>query len=84
MNKIYVNSPANVFGGFALTVADLAGVPVQVVVLDKAQQNDKDFKAKNPTGLFPVLETATGEIFFESSAIAQHFARCAPASGLLG
>ena len=84
MNKIYVNSPANVFGGIVLTVADLAGVPVQVVVLDKAQQNEKDFKAKNPTGLFPLLETANGDILFESSAIAQHFARHAPASGLLG
>ena len=84
MNKVYVNSPANIFAAWALAVADLAGVPVQVVVLDKAQQNEKDFKAKNPTGLFPLLETADGTILFESAAIAAHFARHAPTSGLLG
>ena len=84
MAKIYTNSVGNLFTQSALVAADLAGVPVQVVVLDKAQQNEKDFRAKNLTGVFPLLELADGTLIFESAAIASHFARHAPSSGLLG
>lgn len=32
----------------------------------------------------PFLETDEGDVIFEYAAIAAHFARCAPNSGLLG
>jgi len=82
--KLYSNSISNFFVTSALVVADLANVQVSLEVLSKEQQNDKDFKAKNINGKFPLLELESGETIFESSAIANHFARAAPASGLLG
>lgn len=82
--KLYSNNIGNFFAQTALVVADLANQQVNVEVLSKEQQNDKDFKAKNVNGKFPLLELESGELIFESSAIANHFARAAPASGLLG
>jgi len=82
--KLYSNNVGNFFAQTALVVADLANVNVTVEVLSKEQQNDKDFKAKNINGKFPLLELESGERIFESSAIAMHFARAAPASGLMG
>lgn len=82
--KLYSNNIGNFFAQTALVVADLANQQVNVEVLNKEQQNDKDFKAKNVNGKFPLLELESGELIFESSAIANHFARAAPASGLLG
>ena len=82
--KLYLNTPANLFGQTALVCADLAGVPVQVEYKDKAAANEKEFKAKHLTGKFPLLETAEGDLLFESTAIATHFIRHAPNSGLYG
>ena len=82
--KLYHNGPGNVYSQMALTAADLAGVPVQVVYLDKAAQNEKEFKAKHLTGKFPALETDNGEMICESTAIARFFAAHAPNSGLFG
>jgi len=82
--KLYSNGVGNVFAQSALVAADLANVQVELVVLNKEQQADKDFKAKNVNGKFPLLELESGELIFESSAIASHFARSAPASGLFG
>jgi len=52
--------------------------------MDEAAIKDKAFAAKNVAGKFPVLELPSGEMVFESGTISKHFARCAPASGLLG
>lgn len=82
--KLYSNNPGNFFAQTALVAADLANVHVTQVVLNKEQQNEKEFKAKNVNGKFPLLELESGELIFESAAIANHFARAAPASGLLG
>jgi glutathione S-transferase len=82
--KLYSNNVGNFFAQTALIVADLANAQVSVEVLSKEQQADKDFKAKNINGKFPLLELESGELIFESSAIANHFARSAPASGLMG
>ena len=82
--KLYSNGVGNFFAQTALVVADLANVQVSLEVLSKEQQADKEFKAKNINGKFPLLELESGELIFESSAIANHFARAASASGLLG
>jgi elongation factor 1-gamma len=52
--------------------------------MDKKAMNEKEFKAKHSTGLFPLLETADGTTLFESGAMAQYFAALAPTSGLMG
>jgi glutathione S-transferase/translation elongation factor EF-1beta len=82
--KLYSNGVGNVYAQSALVAADLANVQVELVVLNKEQQADKDFKAKNVNGKFPLLELESGELIFESSAIACHFARAATDSGLFG
>ena len=82
--KLYSNSFGNFYSQTALVIADLANVQVSLEILNKEQQNDKDFKSKNINGKFPLLELESGEVIFESTAIANHFARAAPASGLLG
>jgi glutathione S-transferase/translation elongation factor EF-1beta len=82
--KLYSNNVGNFFAQTALVAADLANAQVSVEVLSKEQQNDKEFKAKNVNGKFPLLELESGELIFESAAIANHFARSAPASGLMG
>lgn len=35
-------------------------------------KNSKEFKAKNMTGSLPLLETADGDLIFESAAIARY------------
>ena len=82
--KLYSNGPGNVFAQSSLIAADLAQQNVEVVYMSEAQFNEKDFKAKHVTGKFPLLETASGDLIFESATIAKYFAKCAPASGLLG
>jgi glutathione S-transferase/translation elongation factor EF-1beta len=62
----------------------LAGQQLEVVYKDKAAANEKEFKAINLTGKFPLLQDGDDYVF-ESSAICQHLARHAPAErGLLG
>ena len=80
--KLYSNGPGNIFAQTALVAADLAGQKVEVVFKDAAAANEKEFKAKNVTGKFPMLELESGELIFESGAIAQHFAR--QGAGLYG
>ena len=82
--KLYSNNVGNIFVQSALVAADFANVQVSLEVLSAEQQADKDFKAKNINGKFPLLELESGEQIFESAAIAMHFARAAPASGLMG
>ena len=82
--KLYTNSPANVFAQTSLVAADLAGVPVQVIHMNPEAAKAKEFAAKHLTGKFPLLETADGEMIFESLAIAEFFAAHAPTAGLHG
>jgi len=82
--KLYSNGPGNVFAQTALIAADLANQSVTVEYKDKAQAAEKEFKAKNMTGKFPLLELESGDLLWESGAIALYFARCAPKSGLMG
>ena len=82
--KIYSNLPGNIFAQFALVAAQFANAHVEVEYKDKEAANAKEFKDKNPTGKFPILELDDGKIVFESQAIAGYFARLAPSSGLLG
>merc|ERR1712113_1259068 len=51
----------------------MAGKDLEVVLIDKETQHSKDYKTKNPTGLFPLLETAEGTIS-ESMTIAKFLA----------
>jgi glutathione S-transferase len=51
--------------------------------LEEAKK-DKNLNAKNPALKFPMLETPSGEVITELSAIASHLARMNPGSGLLG
>jgi len=81
--KLYSNGVGNLWAQTALVAADLAGQEVEVVFKDKTAANEKEFKALNLTGKFPLLQVGNDTIF-ESSAIAQYFARLAPSSGLLG
>lgn len=81
--KIYTNYPANFFTQAAMVVADMARVPVQMVVVSAEEQQAADFKQKKLMK-FPFLETPDGEIICETAAIATYFCRCAPASGLYG
>ena len=73
--KIYTNNPANTFVHSAVAMADLAGFNLEVVIMDEEARKNKDFSAKHLTGKFPLLELDDGSVLFESSAIAQFFAR---------
>lgn len=61
----------------------MAKVPIEVEIVPEEKRESKEFKAKKLMS-FPFLETADGELVFESSAVATYFSRCAPASGLYG
>jgi elongation factor 1-gamma len=79
---LYTNSPGNLFAQIALISADLAGVSVQVELIDKESEDyKKDFAKKHLTGKFPLIELDSGEIIFESVAIAHHFGRSAGLTG---
>ena len=80
----YYGFVGNIFTQGALVCADLADVTVEKVYMDDAKKNEKEFKAKHATGLFPLLETPDGSMIFESAAICKYFAAHAPTSGLLG
>ena len=76
--KLYTNGVGNLWSQTCLIAADLAGQKVEVVLKTKEEINDKEFKAINLTGKFPLLQDGE-DLVFESSAICQHFARLAPA-----
>ena len=79
--KIYSNSVGNIFAQTTLIAADFAKQNPEVIIKGPKEANEKDFKAKNVTGKFPLLELESGELIFESSAICQYFGRM---SGLNG
>ena len=81
--KIYTNYPFNFFTQTTQIIADLAKVPVEVVVVSKEEQETKEFKDKKLMQ-FPFLETAEGDLIFECPAVASYIARCAPQCGLYG
>lgn len=81
--KIYTNYPFNFFTQTTQIVADMAKVPVEVVVVSKEEQETKEFKDKKLMQ-FPFLETDEGDLIFECPAVATYIARCAPQCGLYG
>jgi len=44
--KLYTNTPFNLFTQSTMVVADMAKVPVELVVVSKEQQESKEFKDK--------------------------------------
>ena len=71
--KLY--SPAGNFRTNAILVAaEAAGVPVELVHTDYSQTKTPEFKAKNPLGKVPALETEYGNLY-ETAAILRHIAR---------
>jgi len=65
-------------------VAREAGLPVDLVVVDLAKKlvksDGSDFKAINPKGQVPVLETDDGDVLTEGPVIVQYLGDKAPAS----
>jgi elongation factor 1-gamma len=57
-----------------LIAAEVAGVNVELVHTDYSSTKTAEFKAKNPLGKVPVLETTDG-FLFETAAILRHIAR---------
>ena len=81
--KLYTNYPFNFFTQTALIVADMAKVPVEMVVVSAEDQKAPDFQKKKLMK-FPFLETPEGDLISETAAISTYFSRCAPSSGLYG
>eukprot|EP00741_Cyanophora_paradoxa_P004806 tig00000829_g4663.t1 len=76
--------PGNNRAAKALIAAKYAGVAIEVPAFNFGADNQSaDFKAKNPLGKVPVLETPAGCIF-ESNAIARYVARLRPDAELYG
>jgi len=76
--------PGNFRAFKALIAAEYNNVSVDVPVFRMgADSKNAEFKAKNPLGKVPVLETAQGCIF-ESNAIARYIARLRQDTELLG
>ena len=71
--KLFVSSAET----FPQIVGNFAGSSLEVV---KITEKEKSPKASS----FPYLETASGDVICEVSAIANHLARMNPSSGLLG
>lgn len=57
-----------------LIAAEAAGVELDLVHIDYSQLKTPEFKAKNPLGKIPVLETPEGPIY-ETASILRHIAR---------
>ena len=59
-----------------MVVADMAGVPVQITMVDlqAGDQKKPDFLALNPNGKMPVLEYDDGTTLWESNAIVNRLA----------
>lgn len=71
--KLY--SPAGNFRTNAILIAaEAAGVEIELVHTDYSETKTPEFKAKNPLGKVPALETADGPVF-ETAAILRHIAR---------
>jgi len=66
-------------------VANFASSNLEVVHVDiEEARKDKDLAKRHPSMVFPYLETSSGDIIFETTAIACHLARLNPNSGLAG
>jgi len=53
--KLYTNGVGNLWSQTCLIAADLAGQTVEVVQKGKEAANEKEFRALNLTGKFPLL-----------------------------
>ena len=66
-------------------VGNFAGSQIEVSTVKKEDlMKDKAILAKNPAGSVPYLQTASGDVITELSAISLHLARMNSGSGLLG
>jgi glutathione S-transferase len=66
-------------------VGQIAGNTIEVVTVSpEAAKKDKALASKNPALQFPYLESASGDVLSEQSAIAKHLARMNPECGLVG
>lgn len=80
-----MSTPGCTNQNLAKIVGNFAGSQIEVVsVKEEDAKKDKALNAKNPGLKFPYLETQSGDIITELSAIASHLARMNPGSGLLG
>ena len=59
---------------FCLVTAKMTKASVQVIQLSEEEASSKEWKKKNMTGEWPLLETDQG-IIAESIAISKHLAR---------
>jgi len=57
---------------------------LKVEIVTQEQRDTKEFKNKNISGKFPLLETADGAVIFETIAICKHFSRLSPGQNLSG
>ena len=74
--KLYTNGAGNIFSHTALIAAEMAGIPVEIVMKTNDEwKADKEHAKINTTMKFPLLELDDGTRIFESTAIAAHFGR---------
>lgn len=74
MNKLYVVNGCP-YCLAAMIALDTAGITYELVHTDVKQRHSKEFKAMNPKGTTPVLQTEEG-VIYESTAIMRYAARC--------
>ena len=84
MTKIYAQRLDHFFLYACRITADYANYPLEVVIPDAEMVESKEFKNKKAHGKFPMLETDSGDVVFESNAIMSYIAREAGASALMG
>lgn len=82
--KLYYHYQGHVYAQSVKAVADLAQVSVKSHIIAQEGEEAKDLKSKLPGAQFPILETESGQLLCESTAIACHIARSSPDSHLLG
>merc|ERR1719223_2010952 len=75
--KLHANTPTNILVQMDRVVAKLAGKQVELKLIDQETKDSKDYKAVNPQGKFPLLETPEG-IVSESMTIAKFLAHGHP------
>ena len=68
---------------FCLVTARMTNAKVQIIELTDEQKSSKEWKKKNITGAWPLLETDQG-IITESVAISKYLARQSTGPDLLG
>ena len=69
----------------AQIVAEFSRVDINVTSVNTEDaKKDKELSQKHPSLEFPYIQTSSGEIVFEQSAIALYIARMNQSSGLLG